>query len=117
MAGWNVYAFCLQNPVSRADTDGRNWITHAISEITRYIGLGGTCCNNTSGNESWLDNGQWKPLPPGSCTGFTDDCDGQTCNGTFYSVSLGGSASCNTSGCSTLPPIPPPPFVGGTPNI
>jgi RHS repeat-associated protein len=108
-AGWNLYSFCLNDPGNRADTDGRNWFTHLLSEIFRYGGFGGTCCNNTQKTEWWLDNGQWKQLPPGKCTGFTDDCDGLTCQGGFWPVSFGGSGQCNPDQtCTTLPPTSRP---------
>src|SRR6266566_5032182 len=83
--GWHqdaeldLYAFVGNNPVNRIDPLGLK---------KRFGGLtGGKCCNHSDRTEWWLDDGVWKKLPPGECTGTWDDCDGQTCAGGFYYVS------------------------------
>jgi hypothetical protein len=83
-----LYSFVSNNALSRFDPLG---LSQGILGIP---GTGGRCCNRTSKPEFWIDDGVWKPLPPGTCTGFRDDCDGYTCEGGFYTVHDLGSGSC-----------------------
>ena len=72
----NFYPYVGNDPVHKVDPGGLT---------KRCWGLcGGKCCNKTSHDEWWLDDGVWKRLPPGQCTGAWDDCDGMTCGGGFY---------------------------------
>jgi len=85
--GTNFYAYVKNEPVGNFDPKGLH---------KRCWGAcGGKCCNYSSGDEWWLDDGTWKKLSPGHCTGIWDDCDGQTCGGGFYSV---GDLNWNTFG-------------------
>jgi RHS repeat-associated protein len=119
LAGWNLFEFCFNDSVNQSDNNGMWSIKHVISEVGRFVGQGGTCCNSSGRDEWWLDNGVWKPLPPGACTGFTDDCDGQMCNQAFNSVSFGGNSTCNPDGtfCIRMPVAPAPPGAGGAPSL
>jgi RHS repeat-associated protein len=94
-AGWNLYQFNSGDAINNADPNGKISISHLISEASRWVGYGGSCCNWGRNSEWWLDNGVWKQLPAGQCTGFTDDCDGMTCQGQFYAVRASGNAECN----------------------
>ena len=80
-------------------------ISHEISEKTKYVGLGGKCCNNSSSPTYYVDNDNWYELPAGQCTGTFVDCDGMMCGDNFYPVSLGGSIDCNNSGPACKTPI------------
>jgi len=67
------------------------------------MGQDGGCCNNSSGNEWALVDGEWFLLTPGACTidsiFMTDqDCDGMTCGGGFYHVGDFEEGSCDTPG-------------------
>jgi len=72
----NLYPYVGNEPIVNADPGG----------LKRRMGglIGGKCCNHSSGDEWWLDEGVWKRLPPGTCTGTWGDCDGMTCGGGFY---------------------------------
>ncbi len=55
--GTNLYPYVGNNPVREIDPSG---LSH------RCWGLcGGKCCNFSSNDEWWLDDGVWKRLPPG----------------------------------------------------
>jgi RHS repeat-associated protein len=76
--GVDFYLYVANQPVRNTDPRGLN----------RRLGglIGGKCCNTTTQDEWWLDDGVWKRLPPGKCTRLFDDCDGMTCGGGFYSI-------------------------------
>ena len=93
----------------RFKDDGTNLYTYVGNNSPRYIdsrglnkrcwGLcGGKCCNWSTGDEWWIDDGVWKRLPPGRCTGAWDDCDGMTCGGGFYFIRDFGFGACKTPG-------------------
>lgn len=115
---FNLFTFGGNSPTRYLDPDGRSLIdTHRLSELGRRVGLGGKCCNYSIHTEYWLDNGEWKELPPGKCTGFSDDCDGMTCGfNRFYEVKplrpmqcdCGGNASYMLPPGTWSPPPPPP---------
>jgi RHS repeat-associated protein len=84
----NLYAFVGNGPIYRVDPLG---LSHRLGGLP-----GGKCCNKTSSNEWWIDDGVWKKLPAGKCTGTWDDCDGFTCDGGFYAVSDLDSHSCDS---------------------
>lgn len=72
----NLYSYVGNSPVVNVDPRG----------LTRWPLVGGLCCNNTPRVEWWMDDGVWKRLLPGECTGILDDCDGMTCRGGFYVI-------------------------------
>ncbi len=105
----NLYRFCENSPTAFVDSDGRSIFNiHTGSEILKKLGGGGRCCNKSGSKEWWLDNGTWKPLPPGQCTGFTDDCDGFTCSGKFYEIhNQNPAGQCGCDGNGSWLPYPP----------
>jgi RHS repeat-associated protein len=113
-AGWNLYEFCLNQPPTYADTDGRSlwswlgWLKHQISELMTPYGGGGTCCNKSSKDTFYVDNGEWHVLPAGKCTPFDVDCDGYMCGGKFYPVSNLSSGTCRPDCTGTGPSAPLP---------
>ena len=123
--GTNLYPYVGNNPVREIDPSG---LSH------RCWGLcGGKCCNFSSNDEWWLDDGVWKRLPPGKCTNILADCDGMTCGGGFYylkdvidfpggACKTPGKDSCkfaprrwtpNRQGPNAQPPGPPYPGYSG----
>ena len=148
--GKNLYTFVRNSPVGFSDPFGLQlWpptpenvppptigdFTHAFSEITRCLGLGGMFCN-FSGSDTWyVDNGEWHSLASGQCTGFTTDADGFWCGGQFYPIGFGSSNGCGPGNhpmfpvdpmdipnerAPTFPPFPPPPtqlVPPGTPSL
>jgi len=110
--GANLFTFCRNSPGFYFDAFGLHILLpwpfpipvptskHEVSEDMKKVGLGGKCCNNSLQTEWWNDNGEWKPLAKGECTGFFDDCDGYTCSGAFYRISTGSSGSCSECGGS-----------------
>jgi len=86
----NLYPYVGNDPVRKIDPGGLT---------KRCWGLcGGKCCNFTSNDEWWIDDGVWKRLPAGQCTGTWDDCDGQTCGGGFYFISDLTAGACKHPG-------------------
>ena len=85
----NLYAFVGNGPIYRVDPLG---LSHRLGGLA-----GGKCCNKTSSDEWWIDDGVWKKLPAGKCTGTWDDCDGFTCDRGFYAVSDLDSHSCDSN--------------------
>jgi len=83
-----LYTFVINDPLRRADRLGLG------QGILGIPGTGGVCCNSSSQTNYWIDDGKWKPLPPGECTSWSSDCDGMTCAGGFYAVSDTGSFTC-----------------------
>jgi RHS repeat-associated protein len=145
--GENLYCFLNNSPNGRIDHFGLAGgpigvppltigdITHAISEVTRCVGLGGTFCN-FSGSDTWyVDNGEWHSLSSGQCTDFTTDADGFWCGGQFSPIGFASANGCGPDNrpvfpvepmpipndrAPTLPPIPPPPIhlvPPGTPSL
>jgi RHS repeat-associated protein len=101
-AGWNLFTFCFNDPNDRAEVNGKASFSHIGSEFFTFMGQGGKCCNKGPNNEFWLDNGTWKPLGPGQCTGLFDDCDGMTCAGGFGNNSgMNASTTCDSK-CETI---------------
>jgi RHS repeat-associated protein len=82
----NLSRFVGNEPIFSIDPVG---LSHRFGGLT-----GGKCCNKSSGNEWWIDDGVWKRLPPGKCTGTWDDCDGMTCGGGFYYIQDLDGGSC-----------------------
>jgi RHS repeat-associated protein len=84
----NLFTFVRNAPTDKIDPLG----------LTEWGPLGGKCCNNSGATQWWIDDGVWKSLPSGKCTGFWDDCDGMTCGGGFYYVENLEGGSCDTPG-------------------
>lgn len=85
----NLYVYVGNDPVNRRDARG----------LADWGPLGGHCCNTSPAPELCLvGNGESKPLGPGECTSFADDCDGMTCGGGFYKVGNLSLGVCNTPG-------------------
>src|SRR5208282_2996834 len=53
----NLYAFVGNGAGNRVDSLG---LSHRLGGLA-----GGKCCNKTSNDEWWIDDGVWKKLPPG----------------------------------------------------
>jgi RHS repeat-associated protein len=84
----NMYPYVANRPIANVDPRG----------LTSWPIIGGLCCNNTPMVEWWMDEGKWKRLLPGQCTGLLEDCDGMTCGGGFYVISNFEYGICNTPG-------------------